>query len=95
MTSYFARYWSTDGSCLIGGVMKGQSSRFGSREDAEQRLADTIELNGPHCTGEVVETHLYPEIFQHCPGHPAQAIGGKCFGCGKVLTVQDAKTHRA
>ena len=95
MTSYFARYRSTDGRCLVGAVMNGQSSRFGSREDAEQRLADTIGINGPHCTGEIVVSDQYPEIFRHCPGHPAQAIGGRCFGCGKLLTVADAKSHRA
>jgi hypothetical protein len=93
MTSYFARYWSTDGHCLVGAVMQGQSSRFDDRADAEQRLAATLEINGPHCTGEIVDSDLYPEIFHHCPGHPAQAIGGRCFGCGKTLTVQDAKTH--
>jgi hypothetical protein len=93
MTSYFARYWSTDGRCLVGAVMQGQSSRFDSRADAEQRLADTQEINGPHCSGEIVDSDLYPEIFRHCPRHPAQAIGGRCFGCGKILTVADAKSH--
>jgi hypothetical protein len=93
MKSYFARYRSTNGQCLVGAVMKGQSSRFDSRTDAEQRLADTIEINGSHCTGEIVESDKYPEIFRHCPGHPAQAIGGRCFGCGKILTVADAKSH--
>ena len=73
MTSYFARYWSTDGRCLVGAVMQGQSSRFDSRADAEQRLAATIEINGPHCTGEIVESDKHPEIFRHCPGHNDEA----------------------
>ena len=64
MKSYFAQYRSTNGQCLVGAVMKGQSSRFDDRADAEQRLADTIEINGSHCTGEVVESDKYPEIFR-------------------------------
>ncbi len=88
--SYFARYWSTDGRTLIGGFLHGQTSRFEQRKEAETRLQQTLELNGDHCTGEIVESPLYPEIFIHC-GTLSQAIGGKCFGCGKVLTVADAK----
>jgi hypothetical protein len=88
--SYFARYWATDGKTLIGGVLNGQTSRWERREDAEARLQQILELNGAHCRGEIVESPLYPEIFIHCGTIP-QAIGGKCFGCGKLLTVADAK----
>jgi hypothetical protein len=87
--SYFARYWSTDGKTLIGGVLRGQTSRSERREDTETRLQQTLELNGAHCKGEIIESPLYPEIFIHC-GTVPQAIGGKCFSCGKVLTVPDA-----
>ncbi len=92
--SYFARYWSTDNRTLIGGVLQGQTGRFERREDAETRLQQTLELNGVHCEGEVAESHLYPEVLIHCGAMP-QAIGGKWFGCGKVLTVADAEARSA
>jgi len=88
--SYFARYWSTNGRTLIGGILRGQTSRWERREDAETRLQQALELNGAHCEGEIVGSPLHPDIFIHCGTIP-QAIGGKCFGCGKVLTVADAK----
>jgi hypothetical protein len=88
--SFYAKYHSTDGKTLIGGVIKSQTSRFDSRPDAFQRLDQILEINGNHCTGEVVESSEYPEIFLHC-GRYSQAIGGKCPSCGKILTIQDAK----
>lgn len=88
--SYFARYRSTDGKTLIGGALQGQTSRWERREDAETRLQQTLELNGAHCEGEIVESPLYPEIFTHCGTIP-QAVGGKCLKCGKLLTVADAR----
>lgn len=88
--SYFACYWSIDGKTLIGGVIHGQTSRWERREDADIRLQEILELNGSHCQGEIVESSLWPEIFIHCGTLP-QAIGGKCFGCGTLLTVADAK----
>ena len=88
--SYFARYWSIDGKTLVGGVLRGRTSRWERREDAETRLQQTLELNATHCQGEIVESPLYPEIFTHCGTMP-QAIGGKCFRCGKLLTAADAK----
>jgi hypothetical protein len=91
MRSYFARYHAIGDHWLLGGVRQGQTSRFDTREDAQLRLDGTIELNNGHCVGEVVESDKYPEIFSHCPGSIAQAIGGKCFGCGKVVTLADAK----
>lgn len=46
--------------------------------------------------GVVVKTQRTPEIFRHCgPAddrrNPSQAIGGKCFTCGIVLTRQHAR----
>jgi hypothetical protein len=90
--SYYAEYWVIGSGTLIGGVRRSQSSRFGRRQDAEQRLSDTIDLNGAdRCEGTVHESDKYPEIFIHCGPGPAQAIGGKCFRCHKELTVDDAK----
>ena len=57
------------------------------------RLEQTIELNGSHCKGLVVESKRPPEIFSHCAGSIPQSIGGKCFKCGKVLTIEDAKEY--
>jgi len=91
--SYYAEYWVIGkATTLIGGVKRSRSSRFGRRQDAEQRLRDTIDLNGAdRCEGTVHESNQYPEIFIHCGTGPAQAISGKCFRCHKVLTVEDAK----
>lgn len=89
MPSYYAKYRSTNGRTLLGGVIKSQTSRFQSRVMAEDRLQQVLELNGEHCQGEVHESNLPPEIFIHCGEH-AQAVGGKCPGCGKVLTRWDA-----
>ena len=91
MQSFVAIYHSTDGHPLLGGKLTGGSSRWHVREDAEAYLANVKELNGPRCDGGIVTSDKYPEILRHCPGHPAQAIGGRCFGCGKVLTLEDAK----
>lgn len=49
--------------------------------------------------GGVVWTQAEPDIFRHCgpvndDRNPAQAIGGKCFTCGRVLTRKDAKQAR-
>lgn len=88
--SYYAVYRAKTGT-LIGGVRSSQSSRFQHRADAQQRLDDTIEINGGNCEGEVRESARYPEIFSHCAGSIPQAIGGRCFCCGKLLSVEDAK----
>ena len=87
--SYFAKYHAIKGT-MIGGVKESQTSRFRDRKDAEQRLGDTIAINGGNVEGEIIESNLPPEIFVHC-GNIAQAIRGKCHRCGKELTTQDAK----
>lgn len=94
-SSWIARYWSTDSRPLIGGIKISRSSRFGLRSDAIARLESACGLNGAHCQGDVVPSALYPEIFPHCPGSWAQAIGGHCFGCRKKLTVKDAREWAA
>jgi len=88
--SYFARYWAKT-ETLIGGVCRSQTSRFQSRADAQARLDGTIAVNGGNCEGEIVGSNQHPEIFSHCAGSIPQAIGGRCFTCGKLLTVEDAK----
>lgn len=87
--SYFARYWAKTGT-LIGGISRSQTSRFQSRSDAQKRLEDIIAINGGNCEGEIVGSNLHPEIFSHCVGSIPQAVGGRCFQCGKLLTVEDA-----
>lgn len=90
--SYVAKYAKTNGTMLLGGVNQSQSSRWSHRADAEDFLACAMFNNGgeEYCTGNVVETNKPAEILRHC-GKIAQAIGGKCFHCGKVLTAADAK----
>lgn len=88
--SYIARYRAKTGT-LIGGVSQSQTSRFQRRADAQKRLDDTIAINGGNCDGEVIASDLHPEIFSHCGGSLPQAIGGRCFRCGKLLTIEDAK----
>jgi len=89
--SWFARYWKTGDMCLLGGVDKSQTCRYGTREDAEARLAAVIQINGEagrSCDGAVEASTEAPEIFAHCEGRPAQCLGCKCFGCGQVLTLK-------
>lgn len=88
--SYIARYRAKTGT-LIGGVSQSQTSRFQSRADAQVRLDDTIAINGGNCEGEVIASDQHPEIFSHCAGSIPQAIGGKCFKCGTLLTIENAK----
>ena len=89
--SFYAKYRAIDNKWLIGGVQQSQSCRFQAQADAQRMLDTAIELNGSHCVGEVVPSEKPPEIFSHCPGSIPQSIGGKCFGCGHVLTAEDAR----
>lgn len=92
--SWFARYWKTGDACLLGGVNKSQTCRYGTREDAEARLAAVIQINGEAgrpCDGVVEASTEAPEIFCHCCGRPQQCVGSRCFGCGTVLTLRIAQ----
>ncbi len=91
--SWFVKYGTTDPQrLLLGAVAQSQSSRFGEKVNAEQRLQQIAEVNGSHCEGRVVASYKYPEIFIHC-GTIAQCINAKCPKCKKLLTVEDAKRH--
>jgi hypothetical protein len=92
--SWFARYRAVGSMPLLGGVDKSQSCRYGTREEAECRLAAVIQINGEAgrpCEGEVEPSPEAPEIFAHCEGRLAQCLGCKCFGCGVVLTLKIAQ----
>lgn len=96
--SWVASYWKVGAGTMLGGVKRSRSSHFASRVDAAARLASAIEINrgaGVEVAGQVVASSHFPEIFSHCAGTPAQAIGGHCFGCRKKLTVADARAHVA
>ena len=96
--SWIAIYEAAGGGTMLGGVRKSKSSRFGNREDALRRLQSAIEINataGRAVRGRVISSSLAPEIFAHCPGSWAQAIGGHCFGCRKKLTAADARDYAA
>jgi len=91
--SWFAKYWSTDGRAIMGGVLRGCTSRFQSELDATARLISVISINNAYadrCRGEVVPSELYPEILYHC-GNLATAIGCLCPQCRKKVTLKFAK----
>jgi hypothetical protein len=96
--SWIAKYWATKPPrLLLGAVERSQSSRWGHEEDAVSSLEVSLENNrsaGIECAGEVVPSVRPPEIFRHC-GQLAQSLGGRCFGCGKTLTIEDAKQFQA
>jgi hypothetical protein len=92
--SYFARYKAKKGT-LIGGVTHSESSRFQKRSDARCRLESVLEHNEGNAEGEVVPSGLPPEILSHCPGSMGQARNGLCFGCGKKVTLEDAREVEA
>jgi hypothetical protein len=88
--SFVVRYRSKDGHTLLGGVMQGGTSRFQTEEMAQMRADTIIETNGSERVEcEIVRVETYPEIFIHCGSH-AQAIGGLCHRCHKLLTRTDA-----
>ena len=92
MKSYYAWYKAKPGCWLVGAVKESRTSRFQHREEAELRLSTIRRLNGGALGEfEIVVSRRAPEIFTHCPESPSQAIGGRCFHCGKVLTAEDAK----
>lgn len=91
--SFYATYRATGKNTLLGGVRKSETSRFQVEADAQLFLDQAIIANGGEklCVGEVHESPLPPQIFRHCHPTISQALGGKCFGCKKVLTTEDAK----
>ncbi len=93
MQSVYVRTWAQGTrQYLCGGVKEARSSRFGALADAEAFMVGTVETNGgpDQCGAEVVWSSLPPELVHHCLGHPAQAIGGRCFGCGAIVTKEAA-----
>lgn len=91
--SYVAIYWAANGGYLLGGVQRGRSSRHGTREEAQNTLDTTTEINagvGNTVEGYIIRSPLPPQSFAHCLGHWPQVVGGRCFGCRKVLTKADA-----
>ena len=81
---YRLHYRKADGSMLIGGVRESKSSAFSHREDAESLLAAYQSIQ-PGVVGEVVRVEGKSEIRRCCPGYPAQAKGGRCFGCRRIV----------
>ena len=90
--SYYVNYHSTDCKPLIGDVMKAKSSRFGRKSEAELRMSTILKYN-KNCFAEVLASDEYPEIFPHCKGATSQVLGGKCFACGQLVTIQDAMKY--
>ena len=85
--SFIVKYRATKpGTYLLGGVLQSQSSRWGDRRDAETYAETVRELNA-HADPEIiiVANMRRPEIYRHCSGAEAQAIGGHCPKCGQIL----------
>jgi hypothetical protein len=93
--SWYAEYWSTNGKTLIGGVMRGVSSRFQSEEDAERYMYQVLAINNdgksPNCAGRRMSSPLFPEILYHCKDAAATAIGCRCSVCKQVVTMTFAR----
>lgn len=86
--SYVARIRSADGKPMLGGVMESQSSTFSHREDAQNFLDASIEINadaGRPVTGEVVPSQRPPELRRHCPGAELGVLGGVCPRCRQTI----------
>ena len=91
--SYYVRYERSDegkkkGQLLIGGVTAGESSRYSCYEDADLRAATISEVHtglGIDVSLKIIESRRKPEIVRHCEGYPAQVVGCRCFGCGKIV----------
>jgi hypothetical protein len=78
------------------GLGARQSSVWGLRSDADSYAAGLPAEWQPR----VVTVDRTPEIFRHCgpendQRNPSQAIGGKCFHCGTVVTKEHARQFRA
>lgn len=76
------------------GLGQRKSSNFALESDALAYRAGQPQ----EWPGGVVYTPEPPDIFRHCgpaddARNPSQAVGGKCFWCGKVLTRADAREH--
>lgn len=84
MSSYIVEYQHP-------GLGFRNSSRWGDVDDAR----DYAEGLPAEWFPAIKLSSGYPEIFRHCgpkdDTNPAQAIGGRCFHCGKRLTVADAR----
>lgn len=93
--SYVAHYWrapTAKSQFLAGGITLGGSSHWLRESDAKSYLETVIEINGgpTECQGKVVESNQPAEIVVHCGEHP-QAINGRCFGCGIIITPAIAR----
>ncbi len=74
------------------GLGRRSSSHWQLKTDAENYRAGLPAA----WKGIIVPTRRAPEIFRHCgpaddQRNPSQAIGGKCFTCGVVLTSAMAR----
>ena len=91
--SYYVRYErdemaKREGKLLLGGVTAGESSRFSHEQDAVVRAQTISEVHaglGIRVILSIKESKKKPEIVRHCENSPAQVVGCRCFGCGKVV----------
>jgi hypothetical protein len=61
-----------------------ESARFSARADAAAWL-DAMTA-GPVGRKAVIRSTRPAEIVRHCPGAETGSVGGKCPGCGVILT---------
>jgi len=90
--SFVVHYRAKQG-VLVGGVKESKSSRFQRMKDALLRRQGIVEANGSNVECIITTDPRVPEIFVHC-GDSATAVNCRCPGCGKLLTVKDARAAR-
>jgi len=85
--SYYAIITSTSKKILA------KTIRYQSYIDAILCLEKLIKLHGgkKNCSGDIIPSDEYPEMFSHCDSELSQVIGSKCARCKKILTIEDAK----
>lgn len=96
--SYVAEYWATEDTAawegfLLGGKKRSRSCKWQRESDAAQSLATALDINrqaGRPCDGRVISVDDVAELVVHCGEHP-QSVGGRCFGCGKIITAEDCR----
>jgi hypothetical protein len=84
--SWFGEVNAREGCLLLGATKRHVTSRFSHEVDAEYALIAYMSGNERLVRDFSVRGSLRPpDIARCCEGHPAQAVGFPCFGCGRKV----------